>query len=434
VSLSLPLLPGENPVGGVLKENDRVTVSFGPQENLTAWESSLEATPDLTLTAEDGPWTESWTLDASPIWRVEPEGLVPIHHTQGGFWQPQWRPWPGESLRLSISRPQPVPGRYLVADGGQLTLTLGETRQSALLNFQVRASQGGPFTFSLPEGVEVREFTVDGRSMPLGQAARDQKAPTLTAPLSAGPHGIEVTWSRETPLGSISETPVLDLGLPTANVTTTLVLPQNRWILWTWGPLEGPAVLFWSVLAVTLMASFGLARLKLTPLGWASWFLLSWGLIQFHLLAALIVAGWLLVLGLRRRAAPASFFNPAQVGLVFWTILALYLLYAGVKNGLLVDPDMIISGGGSYGRRLTWFTDRLEGAWPQGRVWSVSVWYYKALMLAWSLWLSASLVSWLKWAWTAFSTDGFWRPAPPKTPGAEPALIRPYGLKPNEDS
>jgi hypothetical protein len=37
-------------------------------------------------------------------------------------------------------------------------------------------------------------------------------------------------------------------------------------------------------------------------------------------------------------------------------------------------------------------------------------------MLAWSLWLAASLVGWLKWAWTAFSTGGFWRPAPPKAP------------------
>jgi hypothetical protein len=416
VSLNLPLLPGENPVSGVITENGRVTVSFGPQEDLVTWESSLSPAPTLTLTAEDGPFSESWALDASPIWRVEPRGLVPIHHTQGGFWQPQWRPWPGESLRLEVGRPRPVPGLYLVADRGDLTMTLGETRQLADLNFRVRASQGGPFTFSLPDGVEVREFTVDGRSVPLGLTAGDTRGSTLTAPLSAGPHEIKVAWSREAPLGAVSETPALDLGLPTANVTTTLVLPQNRWILWTWGPLEGPAVLFWSILAVTLLASLGLARLKLTPLGWGSWFLLSWGLIQFHLLAALIVAGWLLVLGRRRQAAaPGAFFNPAQVGLVLWTILALYLLYRGVENGLLRNPDMIISGGGSYGRRLTWFTDRLEGSWPQGRVWSVSLWYYKALMLAWSLWLAASLVGWLRWAWTAFSTDGFWRSVRPDT-------------------
>jgi hypothetical protein len=433
VSLNLPLLPGENPVGGVFSEKGRVTVSFGPQDSQAAWESSLEAAPALTLTAEEGPWSESWSLDASPIWRVEPEGLVPVHHTREGFWQPQWRPWPGDSLNLNVSRPQPVPGLYLVADRGDLTLTLGETRQTAALSFQVRASQGGPFTFPLPEGSEVREFTVDGRSVPLGQAARDPEAPALTAPLSAGPHELAVTWDRETPLGPLSETPAIDLGLPTANVTTTLVLPQNRWILWTWGPLAGPAVLFWSILAVVFLASLGLGRLSLTPLGWFSWFLLSWGLIQFHLLAALAVAGWLLVLGLRRRAAPSRFFNPAQAGLILWSALSFYLLYKGIENGLLRNPDMVIAGGGSYGRRLTWFTDRLAGPWPQGRAFSVSVWYYKALMLAWSLWLAYSLVGWLKWAWTAFSSGGFWRPAPPKapkTPGPAPPDEAKSGLTP----
>jgi hypothetical protein len=166
---------------------------------------------------------------------------------------------------------------------------------------------------------------------------------------------------------------------------------------------------------VTFLAAHVLGRLKITPLGWASWFLLSWGLIQFHLLAALAVAGWLLVLGLRRRAAPASWFNLAQAGLILWTALSLYLIYKGIENGLSGEPDMVISGGGSHGQRLTWFTDRVEGPWPQGRACSISVWYYKALMLAWSLWLAASLIGWLRWAWTAFSTGGFWRPAPPKT-------------------
>jgi hypothetical protein len=416
-SLDLPLLPGENPVSGVFSEKGRAVVNFGPQEDQVAWQSSLETAPTLTLTAEDGPWSESWALDASPIWRVETAGLIPIHHTRDGFWQPQWRPWPGESLNLKINRPEPAPGLYLVADRGEMTTTIGETRELTDLNFKVRASQGGPFTFSLPQGVEVREFTVNGRSVPLGQTSRDPETRTaLTAPLTAGAHDINVTFSRETPLGPFSQTPKMDLGLPTANVTTTLILPQNRWILWAWGPMEGPAVLFWSVLAVTLLAALGLGRLKTTPLGWASWFLLSWGLIQLHLIAALIVAGWLLILVLRLGRPPSRFFNLAQVGLAFWTALALYLLYKGIENGLLKNPDMMIAGGSSYGQSLTWFTDRLEGAWPQGRAWSVSVWYYKALMLAWSLWLAAGLVGWLRWAWTAFSSGGFWRPAPPKAP------------------
>ncbi|MDR3038888.1 MAG: hypothetical protein LBV21_06340, partial [Candidatus Adiutrix sp.] len=322
-----------------------------------------------------------------------------------------------ESLRLVVSRPQPAPGRYLVADHARLALTAGETSEVAVLNFQVRASQGGPFSFTLPAGVEVRDFTVDGRSVPLRRPDQPGAAPpTLTAPLSAGNHDLGVSWSRDKPLGPVTGTPELDLGLPTANVTATLTLPETRWILWTWGPLQGPAVQFWSLLAVTFLAALFLGRLKNTPLGRSSWFLLSWGLIQLDLIGALAVVGWLLALARRRRKAAQTpfWFNCGQVGLALWTALALALIYLGIKDGLLRNPDMLIAGGGSYGQNLGWFTDRVDGPWPAGRVLSIPVGCYKALMLAWSLWLAGSLIGWLKWGWSAFSADGFWRPKPPR--------------------
>jgi hypothetical protein len=35
-------------------------------------------------------------------------------------------------------------------------------------------------------------------------------------------------------------------------------------------------------------------------------------------------------------------------------------------------------------------------------------------MLAWSLWLAFRLVGWVKWAWSAFGTDGRWQTKPAK--------------------
>jgi hypothetical protein len=38
-------------------------------------------------------------------------------------------------------------------------------------------------------------------------------------------------------------------------------------------------------------------------------------------------------------------------------------------------------------------------------------------MLAWALWLAASLLRWVSWAWTAFSAGGTW-PVKPVTNNA----------------
>lgn len=433
VSLKLPLLAGENPVSGdIRQENGQATLNFGPQVEELSWDSRLKISEKMTLTAGDGPWTESWSLDVSPIWRVTNEGLIPIHNTNNGFWQPQWRPWPGEKLTLAVDRPQPVPGQYLVVDRAGLSLTAGENNRLAGLVFLVRTSQGGPYSFRLPQGAEVREFKVDGRTVPLapslaeggGEAAKTG-GPLLTASLTSGEHEIEVSWLDDLPLGPVATTPLLDLGVPTANITVTQTLPEDRWIIWAWGPRQGPAVMFWPLLAVVLLAGYVLRRYTSPPLSWGAWFLLGIGLIQLDIFGAMIVAGWLLALDrrLNKPVSPSVFwFNAGQIILVVWTAAALALIYKGIEYGLLRNPDMLIEGGGSYGQYLSWFTDRAGGPWPKAGVLSVSVWFYKALMLAWSLWLAVSLVKWLRWGWQAFSSGSLWKKRPPrvKASGPEP--------------
>jgi hypothetical protein len=39
---------------------------------------------------------------------------------------------------------------------------------------------------------------------------------------------------------------------------------------------------------------------------------------------------------------------------------------------------------------------------------------YRLLMLLWALWLAASMLKWVKWAWDCFSAGGYWRKAPAK--------------------
>jgi hypothetical protein len=99
------------------------------------------------------------------------------------------------------------------------------------------------------------------------------------------------------------------------------------------------------------------------------------------------------------------------------SVLALLCFYAAVHNGLLVRPDMQVAGAGSYGGSLEWYIDRSSNDLPETAVLSLSIWVWRLLMLAWSLWLAFRLVGWVRWAWSAFSTEGRWR-TKPATPAA----------------
>ena len=69
---------------------------------------------------------------------------------------------------------------------------------------------------------------------------------------------------------------------------------------------------------------------------------------------------------------------------------------------------MHVTGNGSYGNALTWFADRTDDLLPIATAWSLPMWIYKVLILAWALWLSFALLRWLPWVWRCFAKDGFW--------------------------
>lgn len=155
------------------------------------------------------------------------------------------------------------------------------------------------------------------------------------------------------------------------------------------------------------------------------WVLLAIGLSQVDVVAAALVAGWLLALGVRRaRGADLSprVFDLLQVLLVLWTIASAAVLFAAIERGLMGEPEMQVAGNGSSASSLIWFADRTEGRLPEAFVLSVPIFVYRLAMLAWALWLASSLVRWLPWAWGGFSSGGLWKRTPkkPETPAAAP--------------
>jgi hypothetical protein len=416
--VAVPLLPGEQvTTAGVRVQKGTVLVNLGPQSLAAAWTSTLEPRPEIVLTAPRTlAWTEVWKLDASPIWHFEAQGIPAVHGDGNADVRvPEWRPWPGETVKIAVSRPEGIAGQSLTIDRSSLQITPGLRSTEARLDLSIRSSRGGRHTVVLPEKAELTAVTIDGQEQPIRQEGRQ-----VALPIHPGAQKIALTWREARGASFFFRTPDVDLKNPSVNALLSVENPASRWILLLGGPRLGPAVLFWSLLLVIVLVAVGLARLPLTPLKTRDWVLLGIGLSQVPLLAAAMVAGWLLALGARRRKGPEIERNPTfdllQVLLAFWTLLSLGILFWAIRQGLLGVPEMQIEGNGSYASALHWYTDRAGGHLPTAWVISVPLLVYRLAMLAWALWLALALLRWLRWGWESVTAGGGWRPWRPSPP------------------
>ncbi|HKV10335.1 MAG TPA: hypothetical protein VJ725_19495 [Thermoanaerobaculia bacterium] len=438
-AVEIPLLPGESvTTAGARVKNGAVQVSLGPGTDEFSWSSTLSPRSSLVLQAPKTlAWTEVWRLNASPLWHVEARGLPTVVGPEDAEVRVrEWRPWPGERLELAITRPEGIAGRSLTIVRSVLEAKPGLRSTDVSLTLSVRSSRGGQHTVVLPEGAELTAVTVDGRAQPIRQEGRK-----VTLPIHPYSQTIGLSWRESRGISLFLRTPAVDLGAPSVNALTQAEIPASRWILLVGGPRLGPAVLFWSVLVVILLAAWGLGRVRQTPLRTRDWVLLGVGLSQVPLAAAALVAAWLLALGVRREKGSAiqrnKVFDLVQIALVVWTLVALGILFWSIQQGLLGLPDMQIAGNGSTGgsvsgAALRWYADRAGEVPPTAWVFSVPLLVYRGAMLAWALWLALALLRWLRWGWESLNMGGGWRewewfrprPAagpPPPAPPAAPA-------------
>ena len=419
-TLDVPLLPGEHPLGDNARVQDgRISITFNAGQKSVAWTSRLDQVGNLQLKAPSlDERAEIWQLHAGKMWHVETKG-APLSDSSDGL---RFEPLPGETLSLAITRPKPVEGDSLAFDNVSTNSSVGDRATETTLELVARSTRGGEHAISLPTGTVLLDAMRDDVSLSL--AVKDGK---LSLPLLPGKHNY-VLHLREPRGASLrSTTPAYALGAPSANVSLELKLPEDRWVLWTWGPRMGPAVLYWAQLIVLLLAAWLLSRYAPTPLRLRHWLLLGLGFSAFAWSAFAFVVVWLILLGLRARHEASCValgnrrFNILQAGLAVVTVLALCTLVSAVPTGLLGLPDMHVTGNNSSAWDLNWFADQAKDAMPPAGVFSVSLWFYKIAMLAWALWLANALIGWLRWGFDAWTSGGYWRkpepkPAAPTTP------------------
>jgi hypothetical protein len=411
ITLELPLLEGEAVLTeGVSVANDRALVTLGPDQAAFSWRSTLPRTTRLEMDAEAGAaWQEIWRVGAGRTWHVGYAGVPQSEQRQfeREAHTALFYPRGGESLLLEIGRPEASAGSTLAFDSAALALDVGSRSRSTTLSLDYRSTRGAQHVVRLPAGAEVTEVRIDGRVEPL--RAEDGE---LSLPILPGKHTIGVSFRETAGVSLVSATPGVDIGAPASNISLRLELPGNRWLLATDGPPLGPAVLYWPELAALVLFALLLGRVRFTPLRSRHWLLLGLGFSTFNWIVMGWVVFWLLACGLRERMRgdePWLQFNAAQVGIAFLTVTSLLAIVVSLPQGLLGTPDMHVTGNGSYGNALAWFADRSESALPEATAWSVPLWTYKVLILAWALWLSFALLRWLPWVWQCFTKHGLWR-------------------------
>ncbi len=412
-------LPGEVVTGSSVKRiKDQIQVSFAPGQRSIGWASRLPTSEALSLKASSsGSVFETWNFDVSPLWHVDFSGIPAISNQQNQWRLVSFRPWPKEEVLASIARPKAVAGRILTLDLAELMTRPGKRATDHELRLSLRASQGGQHNLPIPENAQVQSVNIDGQDVPARIEANQ-----VVLPLRPGQQNIFVKLRVDQGLQTLSRVPALELGLSGTNAELSMQLPPDRWILFAGGPALGPAVLFWGLLAVLLAVAIALGQTGMTPLKGLQWALLMLGLSQLPIFGAALVAGWLFALSLRQRIPEhwsAVKFNAVQVGLALWTVLAVATLFGAVAQGLLGSPDMQVAGNGSSEAMLRWYQDRFENQLPGAWALSVSIWFYRGLMLLWALWLANSLLNWLRWGWTQYSTGGLWKKRDKALPKAE---------------
>jgi len=433
VVIEIPLLAGEaitTPGIRLAKGKPAASISLGPDDGEVSWHSTLAESAVVGLRADPASasrWAETWRLDLGPTWHAELSGIPAVHRADEAAARiPTWRPWPGEAVRIAVTKPAGAGGQTLTIDSATLALAPSVRATRATLSLDVRSSRGAQHTITLGDGVELESVQLDGASQPIRLESDHRR---VVLPIIPGKHSFTVAWHEPASLSAFYRAPAIDLGAPASNVEVRIDLQSApRWVLWAGGPRLGPAVQFWSVVLVLVLLAIVLGRTHLTPLRWWDWTLLGVGLAQLPLPAAGVVAAFLLGLGWRARhpiAGRALLYDASQLAIAVLAMASVTILFKAIEEGLVSLPDMRVVGNGSSSALLAWYQDRAGALLPRPWLFSTPLMVYRGAMLAWSLWLALAALTWARWVWRCVRAEGWWQPLWPKV--QPPAVAPPSG-------
>jgi len=409
----IKLLEGESVTDSEPKVEDGIaTISFPRGVNQVSWQSTLsEDISQIALTApsttvDGSAVSETWLLACSSVFRCNVEGLPSTSTLLDGKQTITWNPFPDEKVAISIGRPVGAAGSATTIDSVKLAYTPGVRKLSAELTAQVRTTRGGFEKLTLSPGAEVSSLQIDGRNVDI----RPENG-VVNIPLNIGKQNITLSWQVPQEFSFFYKAPEVAFQSEVYNTTITFTIPAERWLLSVGGPKWGPVVLFWGQLVALIIAALVLSRIKTIPLTSLQWFLLGLGIASTSTEALLLPVIWFGAHALRKHNPAESWwkFNLGQVALVILSLTFFSALFAAIKTGLILRPDMLVAGNNSYSTYLQWYQDHGSGLLPQPWFISLPLTVYHFLMLLWACWLAFSLMKWLRWSWDCFSSEVLWK-------------------------
>lgn len=409
----VPIFPGESLLTEDIRlENGEAVLSFAAGETERRWESTIQESGVIELHAPEAEksWqsriSEEWTLRCSPIFRCDASGVKPEASTSEGEFAQQWKPFPGDNVRIEIRRPAGVEGKTLTITSVSYNVTPNERILVGNVVFSYASSRSGYLKLELPSASSLQQFTLDS-----ARQVSSLKDGVLQVPVIPGAHKVHLQFSMPFSFGAFTSIPPISLGEASANVRIMASLPQNRWLLFCGGPAWGPVVLLWTKLLFLLIFAYLLGRKGINPPDTFGWFLLGLGLVTLPVVSIGVVVVWFVAMRYRSMhpAGGKTRFNLIQIGLVLLTLLMLGVLYEAVKTGLILSPDMTVLGNNSSGAQLNWYIDYAHASLPSPWMLTLPMWAWRVLMLLWSAWLVSALIKWFRWAYSAFTSGGAWQ-------------------------
>jgi hypothetical protein len=410
ISLRYPLLAGEEVTEtSAIVEQRQLVISLGRDDETVSYRSVLKPVDTLALVAQtDRPWNEHWQVRCAALWHCVFSGVAPYAQTDESGYAPKFRPWPGETLQVIVTKPPAAAGATRTIERVNATYTPGKRLLLGELELVAKVSKAGALSIRFEPGVAVQKLSIDGRDEPIRSSGS-----LVELSLQPGRHTIQLNWHESKPQRFWFKTPSLVIDGQAVNAKVHVRLPSERWLLFTWGPSWGPKVLLWSYLLMLVGAAWILVRIPKNPLRVWQWALLGIGLTQVPVAVALVIAAWFFAMAYRGsveiRSRMGKRFTQLTLGL--YTLLFLGCLCGAVYDGLVSNPDMLVSGAiSSDVLDLSWYVDRVQGPLPTSLVLSLPVVVFRLLNLLWALWLASSLIGWLRWAWQQYAQGGLWVP------------------------
>jgi hypothetical protein len=416
INIKIPTLTGENITSAdVIVENDQVEVSIPAGDNVFIWSSTLTRQKVLALHAKpeksliEQSFIEQWRVTVSPAWHAKLSGSPIILEQQDNsdYYTYLFYPYPDERLDITITRPDAVKGDVLAIDSVNYAIDQGTRTSKLALSFDYRSTRGGEHVIELPVSYQLIEVRTDNKLINL-----QLEGGKLAIPVLPGKHNINILMRASVAEQLLLPAPEINLNAPVSNITSIINLNSQRWILWAKGPLLGPAVLYWGELLAFILLALLVSRVKFSPLNTLNWIILGFGLSLSNWGALMLIALWFAAVtasSFRAKDMGRLSYNASQLLLYVLSIVAIVSLLSVVPTSLLSSPNMGIEGNSSYGNHLQWFSDKSHGLLPQVSVLSISTIFYKGMMLVWVIWLSFAFLNWIKWAWKALGTQGYWR-------------------------